>query len=106
MTARLQESLAEMLLGFHDLEDLEQIKSLVESANKGSASGANHFVENAGQAVQPHDLKNFLRMYPMAQAMVAMVRHYELNKETDTLKVVLESLLEGLEEREANETLH
>ncbi|WP_252177517.1 hypothetical protein [Endozoicomonas sp. 4G] len=106
MRAQLQESLAEMLLGFNDLDDLEQIKSLVDSANKGSASGANHFVEHSGQAVQPHDLKNFLRIYPMAQAMVAMVRHYELNKETDTLKVVLESLLEDLEEREANETLH
>jgi hypothetical protein len=106
MTTHLQESLAEMLLGFHDLEDLEQIKALVESAHNGAATGANHFVENSGKAIQPQDLKSYLRCYPLAQAMVAIIRHYELNRDIDTLRVVLESLLEGLEEKDGNETLH
>ena len=110
MTAQHQdhliENLAEMLFGFHNLEDMDQLKALVESAHKGTAAGANHFIENAGKSVQPGDLKDYLRCYPLAQAMVAMIRHYELNRDTETLKVVLEALIDGLDEADEREALH
>ncbi|MRI33129.1 hypothetical protein EOPP23_09050 [Endozoicomonas sp. OPT23] len=110
MTTHLQDSflenLAEMLFGFHDLEDMDQLRGLVEAAHKGTAAGANYFVENTGKSLQPADLKDHLRCFPLAQAMVAMIRHYELNKDIDTLKVVLEALLDGLEEADEREILH
>ncbi len=106
MTTHLQDNLAEMLFGFHNLEDIDQLKELVGAANKGTATGANHFIEVTSESIKPDDLKDYLRCYPLAQAMVSMIRHYELNRDVDTLRIVLEAVIDGLEEADERELLH
>ena len=106
MTTELRESLAEILLGLNGLDDYEKIRSLVESAFKGASSGANHFVETGGKEVKPSDLPSLLKLYPSALVMIGVIQHFELNHETESVEVMLKSLLEQLRERGVSETIH
>lgn len=106
MTTPVQENLARLLLEMNDLDDSAPISDLLDSASTGTTHGANHFVENGGQSIQPADLKSYLRCYPMAQAMVAIMKHYDLNRDTEVIRNTVEVLLDMLEEQDRNETLH
>ncbi|WP_299729580.1 hypothetical protein [uncultured Endozoicomonas sp.] len=73
------------------------LTDLLESAHKGFTHGANDFVEQAAGNMQPVEIKNNLRSYPLAQILVSIVKYHELNKDTDIIRETVLATLECLE---------
>lgn len=101
-----QESLARLLIKYNGLPDSEPLRELVAAAQSGFTQGANEFVDQALQSVEPQEIKGYLRTYPLAQVLMGIIKYHELNRDTQVIRNVVETLLDSLEEQDRNITLH
>ncbi|USE36486.1 hypothetical protein [Endozoicomonas sp. SCSIO W0465] len=93
-----EEQLNTLLQSLMDSTDNRSMMDLLESAHKGFSRGANDFVELATGNMLPADIKNNLRIYPLAQILVSIVKYHELNKNTDIIRKTVLALLDSLED--------
>ncbi len=97
------DSLSHLLLELSNTSEEKPIKELLESAHQGFTRGANDFVESTTKNLQPADIKEYLRLYPLAQILMGVVRFHGLNKDTQIIRNSVLSLLDFLEtDREEN----
>lgn len=101
-----QESLARLLLEYNDLPDGQPLRDMVAAAQSGFTKGANEFVDLALESVKPSEMKGYLRIYPLAQILIGIIKYHELNRDTDMIRNIVETLLDSLEEQDRNTTLH
>ena len=60
--------------------------------------GCQDFVEQATGKISPADIKNHLRIYPLAQLLISIVKYHELNKNTDIIRQTVMALLDSLDD--------
>lgn len=103
MPDKNKQSLSHLLQALMDKPDNASMMDLLESAHLGFTQGANHFVENcdenSAEKLQPADIKNCLRTYPIAQILISIVRYHELNRDTEIIRKTVLALLDSLEEQ-------
>ncbi|AMO58660.1 hypothetical protein GZ77_17830 [Endozoicomonas montiporae] len=101
-----QKSLARLLIQYNDLPDSQPLRELVAAAQSGFTQGANEFVDQALQSIEPGEMKDYLRTYPLAQILMGIIKFHELNHDTQVIRNVVETLLDSIEEQDRNITLH
>ena len=92
-----EEQLNALLQSLINSADDRSIVDLLESAHKGFTGGANDFVHQATGKMSPADLKNNLRIYPLAQILISIVKYHELNKNTDIIRKTVLALLDSFD---------
>ncbi|WP_163370316.1 hypothetical protein [Endozoicomonas acroporae] len=93
-----EEPLSTLLQSLMDSADNRSTMDLLESAHKGFTQGANDYVEGATGKISPADIKNHLRIYPLAQMLISIVKYHELNKNTDIIRQTVMALLDSLDD--------
>lgn len=99
MLNKNKQSLSHLLQALMDKPDNAPMMDLLESAHLGLTQGANHFIDNAAEKLQPADIKSSLRTYPIAQILISIVRYHELNRDTEIIRKTVLALLDSLEEQ-------
>ena len=97
MSYNNKEQLQALLLLLTENDNESSMIDLLESAHKGFTLGANDFVEQTEGKQSPSDLKSNLQVYPLAQILISIIKYYELNKTTDTVRKIVTDLLDSLE---------
>ncbi|OED42678.1 hypothetical protein ACH42_11815 [Endozoicomonas sp. (ex Bugula neritina AB1)] len=106
MSQITQEALSHLLLELLNETETEHTKDMLETAHNAFTQGANDFVDTSGKKLQPDDLKSHLKIYPLAQILISIVRYYEINKETEIVRDIVLDLLDTLETPKNNATVH
>ncbi|WP_257264580.1 hypothetical protein [Endozoicomonas sp. ONNA2] len=101
---RNEEPLNTLLQSLLESNDGRATMDLLESAHQGFTRGANDFVEQATGKMSPADIKNHLRIYPLAQMLISIVKYHELNKNTDIIRKTALALLDSLEDSAPSES--
>lgn len=101
-----QEKLSHLLLELLNESETEHTASMLEIAHNAFTQGANDFVDTSGKSLQPNDLKSHLQMYPLAQILIGVIRFYEMNKDTETVRDIVLELLDTLETPKHHATVH
>ncbi len=101
-----QEYLTHLLKECSIQPDSVCIDILIKSALSGLTHGANNFLDQSAKMMQPADLKNHLQCYPAAHILVGIIKFYELNKDTQIIRDLINSLLDSIEAEKNNKTLH
>ena len=106
MSQLTQESLSHLLMELLNSNDNDHTMDMLNTAHRAFTKGANEFVDTTGQQLQPDDLKEHLKIYPLAQILIGIIRFYELNKDTEVVRDLVLDLLESLESPKYQATIH
>lgn len=92
-----EDALVKMLLGCTHESDHAIIMKMIETADHSLTIGANEFVDSISKTLQPGDIKDYIRCYPLAHMLIGITHFYRLNKDLTPVQQVLDNLLTALQ---------
>ncbi|WP_263080921.1 hypothetical protein [Endozoicomonas sp. Mp262] len=78
-----EDALVQMLMDYASDADHEIMMKMLEAADQSLTTGANQFVDYASKALQPSDIKDYIRCYPLAHILIGITQFRKLNKGID-----------------------
>ena len=106
MSQYFQEPVRHLLQELIEQSESDHMLDMLDTANRSFTEGINQFLETSGKNMQPEDIKSYLRIYPLAQALISITKFYEVNHDTDILQNTIAELLHRLEGQYSESTLH